>query len=70
MLVEYKYRHDRTGTTGWYQAEDDDFKQLWGYIKGGVMWCVVKRAADDHYWYYHSGKWCKLPLTANYNFHK
>lgn len=70
MLVDYKYRDCHQGTTDWYQCEDDDFRQLWGYIKSGVTWCVVKRDGDDYYWYYNNHRWSKLPLTANYNFHK
>lgn len=70
MLMNYKHRTLREGTKGWYQTDTEDFKKMWGYIKSGVVWCVVKIDNEDFYRYYHSGKWSKLPLTANYNFHK
>lgn len=70
MLLKYKYRTSQTGTTNWYQSDTEDFKKLWGYIKGGVMWCVVKRDKENFYHYYHCNnkQWQKLPLSANYNF--
>lgn len=72
MIMKYKIRELATGTKGWYQTDTADFKKMWGYVKHGVVWCVVKLDNEDFYHYYHcnSKSWTKLPLTANYNFHK
>ncbi len=68
MMMKYKYRADGEGTSKWYQTDSEDFKNFWKYMKGDIMWCVVKRERENFYHYYHSGRWTKLPMTANYNF--
>lgn len=68
MLVRYKYRHCDCGNIGWFQCDEEDFKNLWKNkaFQDGLYWCVVQKQGEDFYHifskavnrWYKSGKRC------------
>lgn len=58
MVLKYKYRAG--GVFGWFQCDDEDFRQFFRSRRGtDLVWVVVQRAGVIWVWSYVAGCWYK-----------
>ena len=59
MIVEYKFRTDKTGTQGWFQCEDKKIKKIIRNraFREQASWLNVRAKGTKDMWTKQSG-WC------------